>query len=61
MNGFKLKPWDFPGVPVADSGLPIQGANLGLILDQGTKKKKKKSHNEDLRSCVLQLRPGADK
>ena len=41
MNGFKLKPWDFPGVPVADSGLPIQGANLGLILDQGTKKKKK--------------------
>ena len=41
MNGFKLKPWDYPGVPVADSGLPIQGANLGLILDQGTKKKKK--------------------
>ena len=62
MNGFKLKPCYFPGVPVADSGLPIQGANLGLILDKGTKKKKKKkSHNEDLRSCVLQLRPGADK
>ena len=37
MNGFKLKPWDFPGVPVADSGLPIQGANLGLIPDQRTR------------------------
>ena len=44
---------DFPGCPAADCVLPMQGAQVQSLpreLDPSC-------HNEDQRSCKLQLRP----